>query len=278
MSSSNPEIGRQIRTSGFLTNILDVGRGSPIFLIHGSGPGVSAWANWRVILPQLERSARVIAPDMVGFGYTQRPAGINYCVETWLRQLIDLMDELDIHEANFVGNSFGGAIAIAFALSHPKRVKKLALMGSVGLNFPITDGLNKVWGYRPSLSAMDELIRLFAYNQSIATPELVEMRYRASAPTDLADAFSSMFPEPRQRWVEALAQPEERIATLSHSVLLVHGRDDRIIPLACSQRLAELIPKSQLHVFGECGHWVQIEKTKDFSRLLEDFFFGGFYE
>lgn len=276
--TSSPEIGTSIATSGFLTNVHDVGEGPPVLLIHGSGPGVSAWANWRLVLPNLSRSGRVIAPDMVGFGYTERPHDVVYRQETWLQQLKDLMDELQIPAAHIVGNSFGGALALAFALAHPERVNKLVLMGSVGLSFPITDGLNKVWGYRPGVEAMGELIRLFAYDQSIATPELIALRYKASAPPEISDSFSKMFPEPRQRWVDALALPEAKIASLPHTTLIVHGRDDRIIPVACSERLSQLIPRSQLHVFGQCGHWVQIEKAKSFNRLLEDFFFGGYYE
>ena len=83
--SQNPEIASSIRTGGFNSNVHDVGTGSgtPVLMIHGSGPGVSAWANWRQAIPALAGSRRVIAPDMVGFGYTDRPAGIEYSMDTW---------------------------------------------------------------------------------------------------------------------------------------------------------------------------------------------------
>ncbi|HEV7862444.1 MAG TPA: 2-hydroxy-6-oxo-2,4-heptadienoate hydrolase, partial [Acidimicrobiia bacterium] len=76
---------------------------------------------------------------------------------------------------------------------------------------------------------------------------------------------------PRQRWVEALATPEERIAAIPHEALLVHGRDDRVIPLENSSRLLGLIERSELHAFGRCGHWTQIERAAEFNDLLVRF-------
>ena len=75
MNAPSPEIGRSVRTGGFDTNVHDLGRGGgrPLLMIHGSGPGVSAWANWRLALPVLSQKRRVVAPDMVGFGFTDRP-------------------------------------------------------------------------------------------------------------------------------------------------------------------------------------------------------------
>ena len=78
MTANSPEIARSIGAAGIRTNVHDVGEGAPVLLIHGSGPGVSAWANWRLTLPELAKARRVIAPDMVGFGFTERPAGFAY--------------------------------------------------------------------------------------------------------------------------------------------------------------------------------------------------------
>src|ERR1700694_2148687 len=147
--SDDPEIGRRVRTGPFDSNVHDVGTGAPVLLMHGSGPGVSAWANWRPVLPLLAQQRRVIAPDMVGFGYTDRPAGVHYGMATWVQQALDLMDALDLERADVVGNSFGGALALALAIRAPQRVRRLVLMGSVGVKFDITPGLEAVWGYEP---------------------------------------------------------------------------------------------------------------------------------
>lgn len=270
-----PEIGRSIRTGSFLTNYHDQGQGEPVLLIHGSGPGVSAWANWRLSLPLLAARGRAIAPDMVGFGYTESPPGVEYTVDLWVGQILSLLDALGLRQVNVVGNSFGGAIALHLATRHPERVKRLVLMGAVGVEFPLSPGLDKVWGYQPSREAMRELIGIFAYDKSIVTDELVDLRYRASIRDDVQERFASLFPPPRQRGIAALAVSEAALRALPHETLLIHGREDQVIPLVTSETMKRLIPNSRLHVFERCGHWVQIEYPQEFGRLLCDFLFGG---
>jgi len=271
MVSTNPEIGKSIKCGGIACNVHDQGQGRPVVLIHGSGPGVSAWANWRLILPELARDFRVIAPDMVGFGFTERPQNFVYNRAAWVKQALDLLDALNLEQADIVGNSFGGAIALALAIEHPERVRRLTLMGSVGLSFPITPGLDAVWGYEPSFEAMRGLLDLFAYDRALVNDELAELRYRASIQPGFQESFSAMFPAPRQRWVDALASSEEAIRALPHESLVIHGREDQVIPPSVSYRLAEMIPSAQLHVFGHCGHWTQIEQTARFVKLVRNF-------
>ncbi len=101
----NPEIAKSVKTGNFNTNYHDIGSGEPVIFIHGSGPGVSAYANWRLCMPQIAEKFRVIAPDMVGFGYSDRPEGITYSMEVWVQQIVDLMDSLNLEKVNLVGNS-----------------------------------------------------------------------------------------------------------------------------------------------------------------------------
>ncbi len=272
---TSPEKGRRILTGGFQTNCHDIGTARPgqppLLLIHGSGPGVSAWANWRLVMPALARSRRVLAPDMVGFGFSDRPDGIAYTMDTWVQQALDLLDVLDLPQVDLVGNSFGGALALALAIRAPSRVRRLVLMGSVGVPFPITPGLDAVWGYQPSLAAMKGLLDLFAHSRALVTDELAELRYQASIQPGFQESFAAMFPAPRQRWVDVMASPEAAIRALPHETLVIHGREDRVIPLSNSLTLAQWIPNVQLHVFGHCGHWTQIEHAARFNRLVADF-------
>lgn len=268
---SNPEIANSILTGGYSTNYHDVGEGEVVLLIHGSGPGVSAWANWRLTIPELAKQFRVIAPDMMGFGFSERPDGCTYTMGNWVKQLIDLMDVLDIERASIVGNSFGGALAIAMAIHHPERVNKLCLMGSVGVPFEITEGLDQVWGYQPSKENMKALLDIFAYNRDLVSDELAELRYQASIQPGFQEAFSSMFPQPRQNGVDAMASKLSDIRAIPHNTLIIHGRDDKVIPLQNAYDLLNLIDHSELHVFGRCGHWTQIECATHFSQLLTNF-------
>ncbi|MFU7488848.1 alpha/beta fold hydrolase [Pseudomonas aeruginosa] len=269
---ANLEIGKSILAAGVLTNYHDVGEGQPVILIHGSGPGVSAYANWRLTIPALSKFYRVIAPDMVGFGFTDRPENYNYSKDNWVNHVIGVMDALEIEKAHIVGNSFGGGLAIATALRYPERVDRIVLMGAAGTRFDMTEGLNAVWGYTPSIENMRNLLDIFAYDRSLVTDELARLRYEASIQPGFQESFSSMFPEPRQRWIDALASSDEDIKTLPNETLIVHGREDQVVPLSSSLRLGELIDRAQLHVFGRCGHWTQIEQADRFNRLVVEFF------
>jgi len=269
----DPEVGTFIDAGGIRTNVHLKGpaQGDPVVLVHGSGPGASALSNWRLTMPALAGSFRVVAPDLVGFGRTERPAGIEYGLKTWTGHLLAVLDALGIDRAHVVANSMGGAVALDLAVRYPDRVDRLVLMGAVGVPFTLTPGLDAVWGYQPSVAAMQELIGVFAFDPAALSPDLAELRYRASIQPGAQEAFASMFPAPRQRWVDALAQPADRIRSIRHRTLLVHGREDQVIPLQNSLDLLHLIDDSRLHVFGRCGHWTQVEHAPAFNRLILDF-------
>ena len=268
-TSSRPEIGRRVDANGIGTNYLEAGEGTPVVLVHGSGPGVSAYANWRLTIPDLAGEHRVLAPDMAGFGFSDKPG--NYSMEGWVQQLDAFLTALQLDKVSLVGNSFGGGLALAFAARWPERVDKLVLMGSMGVTFPITEGLDRVWGYEASIENMRSVLDFFAFDRTLVNDELAELRFRASIEPGMQEAFSSMFPAPRQRWVESMTTPLEQIAALPHETLIIHGRDDRVIPLDNAWQLLRVINRAQLHVFGRCGHWTQIEHAKAFNNLLLGF-------
>lgn len=272
MAEKRPEIANSIQTGAFQTNYHDLGDGFPVVLLHGSGPGVTAWANWNKVFPLLKDSFRVIAPDMVGFGFTERPKDPVFNMNVWVQQTIDLFDALRIEKANLVGNSFGGALALSMAIRYPERINRLVLMGSMGVPFEITYGLDRVWGYEPSFANMEELLELFTYDHSFATKDLINSRYESSMQPGFQESFSQMFPAPRQNGVEGMAGNQHYIRNIPHQTLIIHGREDRVIPMETSLRLLDLIDNAQLHVFGKCGHWTQIEHTEAFSQLVKNFF------
>lgn len=263
-----PEVGNQIDVGGITTNYLEAGSGTPLLLVHGSGPGVTAYANWRLTIGELARHFRVLAPDMAGFGYSDKPTADGYSMKGWVDQLVGFLDALGIERASLVGNSFGGGLGIRLAAEHPGRVDRLVLMGSMGVTFPITEGLDQVWGYQPSFENMRRIVNYFAYSRKLVNDELAEVRYRATLAPGVQEAFSAMFPAPRQRWVEAMSTPEDQIRAIKQETLIIHGRDDQVIPLSNAYRLLGLIERAELHVFGRCGHWSQIEWADEFNALL----------
>jgi len=271
MTNARPEIANSIQTGSFKTNYHDYGTGDPVLLIHGSGPGVSSWANWSRVLPKLSARRRVLAIDMLGFGYTERPADIKFSMEIWAQQAADFIDAMGLEKVDVVGNSFGGALTLALAVNYPEKIRKIVLMGSMGVNFPISKGLYEVWGYQPSPENMYKMLNLFVYNKAIATKELAQMRYEASILPGFQESYSAMFPEPRQNSVAAMAKYEDKISSINKPALIIHGRDDQVIPVEASHTIFSMLDDAQLHIFGHCGHWTQIEQTDRFVSLVDNF-------
>lgn len=113
---------------------------------------------------------------------------------------------------------------------------------------------------------MRKIMDYFAWGRSLVNDELAQLRYEASVHTGFQESFSAMFPAPRQRWVDTMASREQDIGALPHHTLPL-----QVIPLSTSLTLPQWIERSQLHVFGQCVHWTQIEHAARFSRLVCDF-------
>ena len=266
------EIGTAAETCGFLTNFHDEGEGQPVVLLHGSGAGVSAWANWRNLIPKLSKNYRVIAPDLVGFGFTQTPEQFEFkFMSSWVDQLRALLEHLELTKAHFVGNSFGGALALWLAYEHPNLCDKLVLMGPGGWPSEVNENLELLWGYKPSVENMKSILDVMAYDRSIVTDELAELRYKATIREGAQETFERVFTPPFQRWLDAQALPVAALQSIDNEVLIIHGRDDRVVDPMCSWHLHSHLLNSQLHSIGRCGHWTQIEHPERFRVLVEQF-------
>ena len=223
------------------------------------------------MIPHLAQHFRAIAPDIVGFGFTERPDDISYDLETWLKHALDFLDAMEIEQAHVIGNSFGGSLAVALAIHAPERVSRLVLMGSAGLEFELTEGLDLTWGYTPSLENMRRLLDLFAYDRSLVSDELAQLRYEASLRPGVQESYAAMFPAPRQDGIRKICSSEADVRNIEHETLIIHGREDRVVPVSVSEHLSRCIKNSQLHIFGNCGHWTQIEHNRRFNQLVSDF-------
>ena len=260
-----------LSVDGIRTHIHEAGEGPTLLLLHGSGPGVSAWANWRLVLADLAQDFHVIAPDQIGFGGTEAGPDGRYGREVWSRHALALMDELGIERFGIVGNSMGGAIALSVAAARPAAVERLVVMGTVGSHREIPPTLDRVWGYTPDLEEMREIIRLFAFDQSIVTDDLVRLRYELSLKPDTRASYEAMFPAPRQRAVDDLALDDDELAGIECPTLVIHGYDDQIIPIEFSLQVMDALPNADAYFIGRCGHWVQIEQTAKFIEAVRSF-------
>ncbi|MGW5338126.1 4,5:9,10-diseco-3-hydroxy-5,9,17-trioxoandrosta-1(10),2-diene-4-oate hydrolase [Rhodococcus pyridinivorans] len=259
-----------------------VGNDTTIVLLHGGGPGASSWSNFARNIPVLAQRFHVLAVDQPGYGRSDKPTEHPQYFVHSASALKDLLDTLGIADrVHLLGNSLGGGAAVRFALDYPERAGRLVLMGPGGLSVNLfapdpTEGVKNLgrFSYEPTRENLEAFLRIMVFDQSLITPELVEERFAsASTPESLAAAkamgksFSSAEFEKGMLWRDAYK--------LRQRVLLIWGREDRVNPLDGALVALKMIPRAQLHVFGGCGHWAQLEKFDEFNRLTADFLTDG---
>jgi 4,5:9,10-diseco-3-hydroxy-5,9,17-trioxoandrosta-1(10),2-diene-4-oate hydrolase len=251
-----------------------------VILLHGGGPGASAWSNFGRNLPVFAKSYRTLAIDQPGFGLSDKPTEHPQYFKHSADAVVGLMDSLGIERAHFVGNSLGGGAAVRLALNHPSRAGRLVLMGPGGLSVNVfapdpTEGIKNLGRFGappgPTKEKLEAFLRIMVYDQSLITPELIGERFEAaSKPESLAAmrAMGKSFAQPETYEQGMLWREAHR---LRQRVLLIWGREDRVNPLDGALLALKNIPRAQLHVFGHCGHWAQLEKFDEFNRLALDF-------
>lgn len=270
-ATTDLQAGTFVDAAGTRTHVHDVGTGQPVVLLHGSGPGVSAWANWQHTIPALSRGGRVVALDSIGWGETERKDDVRYSLRSWTDHVWSVLDALELDRVSIVGNSLGGRLALQMAEDAPERIDRLVLMGSPGVGMTITDGLKALRSYEPSLENMRALLLdYFAVDPRIITDDLVRIRYEASAAPGSHEAYRSMFFDPKHAGTD-LGITEAQVRAVAAPTLLVHGREDKVVPPEVAWTMVNLLPDADLHVFARCGHWTQIERAAEFNRLVAGF-------
>ena len=255
-----------------------LGGGLPLVMLHGGGPGASAWSNFGRALPHFAPSFRTLLVDQPGFGGSDKPPVEGNYYRFAADHVVRLLDELGIERVHLLGNSLGGGTAMRLALSHPDRVGRLVLMGPGGLSLNLfhadpTEGVQRLMEFSaaPSREALRAFISTMVVDQSLVTDELVEERFAdATAPGSL-EAMRSMgmsFFDPASAEDGMLWREAHRLR--AHT-LLTWGREDRVNPLDGALVALKLIPKARLHVFPRCGHWAQIEAAEEFAEVATAF-------
>lgn len=272
---------QSIKTGKHETHLTRTGKGAPILFLHGSGPGATGMSNWSLASEELAKEYDLLIPDLVGYGASSHPrtppGGIRQWMRLWIDQMCSLLDQLQLDRVHLVGNSLGGAIALNLLMEAPHRFGKVLLMGPAGSPIRLTPELDRIWGFYddPTPAVMKNHMRWFAHDESFIAQridDVVRMRLAAAMQPEVRASYEGLFPAPRQRHLDDLIVPSSALRRISNEVLIVHGRDDSVVPYENSTYLLNHLPYAQLHVIGRCNHWTQIEKAEIFHALLRNFF------
>lgn len=251
-----------------------------LLLLHGSGPGVTGWRNYRGNLAFFARTHRCYVLEFPGFGVSDPVEG--HPVLTAGRSVIEFMDALGIDAAAMIGNSMGGVVAVNLAIKHPERVSRLVTIGGVGPNVfspSPSEGLRLLQEFTDAPDR-DKLIRWLnsmVYDRSLVTEELIAERWEAAIHPDAATTAAMMYGsaafEMSQKFQAESPHPPywANLHRVACPTLLTWGRDDRVSPPDMALLPMRLIPQAELHIFGNCGHWVMIEAKEAFEATVSAF-------
>lgn len=254
----------------------EAGDGPVLVLLHGSGPGVSGWSNFKGNFAAFAETFRTVIWDMPGFGLSERPALDRAYPRVAVDHLVRLLDAIGAERAHLLGNSMGGYVAFEFALAHPDRLDRLVGMGPGGLAANVfgpdpSEGARRLFDFMaaPSKEAMAAWVDTMVANKAVVDEDLIEERLaNARAPGAMESAmaiFTSLvqYPEAVPLWA--------RVRDIRAPTLITWGRDDRMLPLDGAFFGYRQIPNAELHLFPKCGHWAQVERKEELERVVTEF-------
>lgn len=257
---------------GARVRYVDRGQGPPVVLVHGFASALEAWSG---VLPELAKTHRVLALDLKGFGWTDRPEG-DYSPQEEARIVFELMTQRGVDKAAVVAHSWGASVALAAALAHPERVTRLALYDAwvyeeqlpTFFHWSRADGLGEALFAGWYTERPDEKMAMAFYDKRYVTEALVDSVEDAlDRPGTVAAALAAVR---GQRY----AAVQDRYRTIQLPTLLLWGREDQVTTLPFGERLSRELPRSKLIVYPRCGHFPMIEalaaSNADLSAFLAE--------
>jgi pimeloyl-ACP methyl ester carboxylesterase len=267
----------EIGTPAGTLRYYDQGNGPSLLFLHGSGPGVTGWRNFRGVLPTFARQYRCLVLEFPGFGVSDDFGG--HPMVTAQGAVAPFLDALDVPKVDIIGNSMGGGVGINFAINNPDRVGKLVTIGGIGTNVfspGPSEGIRLLQDFteEPTRQRLVDWLRSMVFDEALVTDQLIEERWAlATDPPTLESArrmygkaaFAQMMAMMRKA---DLPMPWAIMHKVKCPTLLTWGRDDRVSPLDMALIPMRTIPNAELHVFPNCGHWAMIEAKQAFESAV----------
>jgi 4,5:9,10-diseco-3-hydroxy-5,9,17-trioxoandrosta-1(10),2-diene-4-oate hydrolase len=250
-------------------HLFEAGAGPAVVFIHGSGPGANAYSNFSLNYSTIAAAGyRVVLPDMIGFGYSSKPAGIDYTLDLFTTTFSELLDATGVERCVLIGNSLGGAIALKIAMDQPQRVRKLVLMGPGGIesreDYFKMPGIQKMVsgfvGEGFDRAGLRHLLELIVCDPTFVTDDLIEERLNILR-TQPKDVLARM----------KIPDLSPDLGRIRCPVLGFWGIDDQFCPASGYEKILRAVPESRFIMYSRCGHWAMIERSADFNRHVLDF-------
>ena len=261
--------------NGRRIHYLDEGQGPVVVFLHGSGNGASGYSNFKGNYPALVKAGyRVILPDLIGFGYSDKPADVEYPLSFFVECVKQTLDVIGVDKVTLLGNSLGGAVALAFALEHPRNVERLVLMAPGGLNdlpdYLAMPGMAAMFATFSSGTPLTvEKMKEFFIKAFVVNPECVDDAL-------VRERFELMkLQNPQVMKTLSVPNLTARLPEIKCPTLALWGLNENMMPDSGILRLAKGLPNCRMVLVPNCGHWVMIEHRELFNRTVLDFLGNG---
>ncbi len=265
--SSTAPVDKEVVVFGTKIHYVEAGSGPVVILLHGLGGSTQ---NWALNIPVLAQKFRVIVPDQIGFGKSDKPF-INYRVGTYVDYLDQFCKQLKIDRASLVGNSMGGWVAAAYTIAFPGRVERLVLVDAAGYAPPANFDYRILYGLNPSTrEGMKQIAARVFYNKLFLSDALIDQAMALRITAGDGYTINSL--------IESITRGEDfvdsGVKSIKQPTLVVWGRQDGLTPLSDGERFKKDISNSTLLVLDECGHVPQFEKAAEFNAAVSKFLQG----
>jgi pimeloyl-ACP methyl ester carboxylesterase len=274
------ETQREVGTPSGVLRYHEAGDGPPLVLLHGSGPGVTGWRNYRGNLAAFAEHFRCLVLEFPGFGVSDDFGG--HPMIDAQSALAQFTDALRLERVDVIGNSMGGGVGINYAIHHPDRIGKLVTIGGIGTNIfssGPSEGIRLLQEFTedPTRQRLVDWLNSMVYDTALVTEELIEERYALATDPATLDSARRMYSKAAFASMMAMMRksdfpmPWSVMHKVAAPTLLTWGRDDRVSPLDMALIPMRTIPDAEFHVFPNCGHWVMIEAKAAFERTVLSF-------
>lgn len=268
---------REVSTESGVLRYHEAGTGPALLMLHGSGPGVTGWRNFRGVLPAFAEHFRCLVLEFPGFGVSDDFGG--HPMMTAFGAVGTFVEALQLDRVDIVGNSMGGAIGINYAIAAPEKARRLVTVGGIGTNLLSpgpAEGIRLLQEFteNPTRDGLIRWLHSMVYDPAVITDELVEERWQlATDPETLASARRMYGKEAFAAMVKMMQAAKGPLPwAIMHRVqaptLITWGRDDRVSPLDMALIPMRTIPNAEFHVFPNCGHWTMIEAKAAFESVV----------
>lgn len=261
--------------NGYRIHYLDEGQGPVVVFLHGSGSGACGYSNFKGNYRELVAAGyRVILPDLIGYGYSDKPDDVEYPLSFFIECVKQTLDQIGVSKVTLIGNSLGGAIALGYALDYPQQVEKLVLMAPGGVEdqpdyfkMPAMAFMKEV--FMSAEPVTPERLRYFMENALVHDKSLID--------DALVAERHALMRLQNPQVVKTMKVPNmtSRLGEIRCPALGFWGINEKMMPETGILKLAKGVPNLRMITVPNCGHWVMVEHRDFFNRMVADFLRNG---